>query len=815
MKLQNRTILNRYLLSLFGVKEFADFKDRDIKTLRQAINPRYIEDGFDEEGKSYVLKALLSSNLDIEDKLLKKLEVYDENIKDYVDHINEKRDQPIVLKYFQHLAVLFTEIFLDRYFTNKELLQEELNKFVEQENEEISRDKNKYSKFDDRDLNKLAYYMATGSGKTLIMHINYLQYFKYNNQEIDNIILVTPNSGLSEQHLGEFEKSNISADHLSNIGGGLLKDEEIYVIEVTKLKETKTGEGESIEISELEGRNLVFVDEGHKGSGGDVWKDNREQLAEKGFIFEYSATFGQAVGNRMDRSEKWKNESEYFSQKVRDLDLPTEVREDIFNENKNNTYINMSLYQLEQKFVEHNLPVSKQKRIKELYVNLLDEYSKAIIFDYSYKYFYKDGYGKDYNILNLKKAQLTEYNNKFLLANLLSFYEQKLYFKNENEKLTDYKLENPLLLFVGNTVIAPSGNLSNDDKESVSDIEFIITFMEDFLSNSGKIIDQIETILNNQSGFVDENDRDLLKDRYPYLKNEKLTGEEIYQGMMEIIFNTSSQAGNLELHKIQNGDGELGLKLKGVEDYFALINIGNASKLGNILEDNGFIVKEDDFSSSLFLNINNKNSNINMLIGSKKFTEGWNSFRVSNIGLLNMGRTEGSQIIQLFGRGVRLKGLNNSLKRSAFFNSRNHPDYIALLETLNIFGIKANYMEQFKEYLEEEGIDTKSKEEVRLPIKENKEFLNKNLYTIKVKKGFSFTKDEFIRLKLNKNCKVELDLRPKMEKLGSVGILQLQNQVEADVYKPRSFSKQQLELINWDKLYLDMVKYKNQKDLDL
>src|SRR3546814_19182052 len=52
----------------------------------------------------------------------------------------------------------------------------------------------------------------------------------------------------------------------------------------------------------------------------------------------------------------------------------------------------------------------------------------------------------------------------------------------------------------------------------------------------------------------------------------------------------------------------------------------------------------------------NKDSRLNVLIGSRKFTEGWSSWRVSTMGLLNMGQGEGSQIIQLFGRGVRLKG---------------------------------------------------------------------------------------------------------------------------------------------------------------
>jgi len=50
-----------------------------------------------------------------------------------------------------------------------------------------------------------------------------------------------------------------------------------------------------------------------------------------------------------------------------------------------------------------------------------------------------------------------------------------------------------------------------------------------------------------------------------------------------------------------------------------------------------------------------------LLIGSKKFSEGWSSWRVSSMGLMNVGKSEGSQIIQLFGRGVRLKGYQFSL----------------------------------------------------------------------------------------------------------------------------------------------------------
>ena len=49
------------------------------------------------------------------------------------------------------------------------------------------------------DLSKLAFWMATGSGKTRLLHLNYRQFNHYNRESLDNILLITPNEGLSQQ----------------------------------------------------------------------------------------------------------------------------------------------------------------------------------------------------------------------------------------------------------------------------------------------------------------------------------------------------------------------------------------------------------------------------------------------------------------------------------------------------------------------------------------------------------------------------------------------------------------------------------------
>ena len=812
MELQNRLILNKYLLLLFGVEEFASTKknnDLFSKNLRNVLIDS--REGYNEEGKSFFLMNLIS-NLDIDENVLNKIEEYDKNIREYLNHINSKRDNKINLKYFQYLAVLFTEIYLDNYFNRKNEFLNELNKFVDEENENIKKEKYRYSHFDDNDLQKLAYYMATGSGKTIIMHINYLQYLNYTDQEIDNIILVTPNSGLSQQHIEEFHLSNINADLFLNLKGSMFSKGQIAVIEITKLVETKTGEGDSEEVGSFEGYNLVLVDEGHKGSGGDVWKDNREMLARDGFIFEYSATFGQAVGSRVDRSEKWKNETDYVNKSVNEIGLPEDVKDDIFNINKKKTYINMSLYELKNKMIKYDLSRAQKARIKGLYNNLLEEYSKAIIFDYSYKFFYEDGYGKDYNILNLKEAQLREYNDNFLLANLISFYEQKLLYQEKEEALDKYNLENPLLLFVGHTVSA-SGSLTIDDKASISDVEYVIQFIDKILNRRTDIIQSIEDILYNK-GFKDKQGKDVFANRFTYLKKNDLTATKIYDDILQKVFNTSSAISQtLKLYEIKNAEGEIGLKVKG-DNYFGIINIGDVSRLKKRLEKSGITILEDEFSDSFFNSINSYKSDINILIGSRKFTEGWNSYRVSSIGLLNIGKSEGSQIIQLFGRGVRLRGLNNSLQRSTVFENKDHPDHIELLETLNVFGIKADYMEKFREYLEKEGIDTDGYEEIKLPIKQNEEFLEKELLTIKLKEGISFQDDKFIKLEVDKNIGITIDLRPKLEQLSSSSTQDKEEITDEQRHFIDDIEEDILDYINWDNLYMEMVNYKNQRQFN-
>ena len=98
--LQNYLILNKFLLSLFGFKNFQDVQNT-LKSKQEWLSPNK---------KFYFTEALQAEKLS--EEFRQDLEHYDEKIQQYLKYINYKRDTPIQLKYFQYMAILLTEIYL-------------------------------------------------------------------------------------------------------------------------------------------------------------------------------------------------------------------------------------------------------------------------------------------------------------------------------------------------------------------------------------------------------------------------------------------------------------------------------------------------------------------------------------------------------------------------------------------------------------------------------------------------------------------------------------------------------------------------------
>ena len=699
-----------------------------------------------------------------------KLRLYDENICRHTRQIGKKRGG-LQWKYFQYVALLFTEMYLDRYFSDADTFCADLNAWLRQVKAQ-SLGLVDFQPYTTDKLNKLAFMCATGSGKTLIMHMNILQFLHYferakrinSKLSINKVIVLAPNEGMSKQHLEELALSSIPAAKFEKDSGFGRQQDNVIVIDMNKLKEE--GKVKTVSVDSFEQNNLVLVDEGHRGLSGDVWYDYRTRLSEEGFAFEYSATFKQAL----------KANAAGNTQQARDARA------------------------------------------------LMEEYGRSIIMDYSYKYFYSDGYGKDYRIYNLQSTMDPEQKHLYLVGCLLSFYQQMKLFEVEADALQEFRIEKPLLVFVGNRVTAPvkSSGLSQAEKDLLTDVEEVLLFLNKFLSDRTRSIEHIRAVLNEDTGLIDASGKELFYQDFHALQ-EIFSSDpaEIFADVLRIVFNTDGSADEprLRMENIRQVSGEIGLKVGEYGDYFGVINIGDTSGLLKNCEQKGIIVSNEEFvSGSLFRNINRPNSNIKMLIGSRKFTEGWNSWRVSTMGLINFAKGEGSQAIQLFGRGVRLKGYNGCLKRSCRLDAGvKTPEHIELLETLTIFGVKAQYMEDFKTYLEQEGTPVnEAVREYRLPvISRFDEVKGKKLRVIKVKDGANF-KQQAARLTLDKpdqeflryllKSKTVIDCRSKIQTIDSTSSFKIESMPE-----PRTLPADILPLLDVQRIFEELQEYKSEK----
>jgi hypothetical protein len=756
----HKLVLNRYFLSFFNV----DVYNLDIDPFREATKTLTDEslELHEDDGSSRfyneILKLIDSDSPITPEMLLE----YDENIQRHTDKINEKRTTNIRWKYFQYLSLLFAEFYLDQYFRDKDTLLEQLNNHVQRFNESLSEwgEKNKdlVKPYELSDLKKLAFWNATGSGKTLLMHVNMLQYLHYvkknkKQHELNRIVVLTPNEGLTHQHLDEFRISNIPASEFSKVknNSDMYSGDIVDVIDMNKLKEE--GKKKTVSVDQFEQNNLVLIDEGHRGASGDVWSDMRNRLAAEGFTFEYSATLGQAAMNK---------------------------------------------------------------------TSLADEYSKNILFDYSYRYFHADGFGKDYQILNLDADEETQADKEnrqlYLTACLLAFYQQNRVFRDRGAKYKAFGIEKPLWVFVGGKVTA----IRKDKGKDVSDVVDILLFIAEFVREKDKSIANLSKLLSGNTGLLNQKSKDIFAESFNYLIENKANGENVFTDILSSLFN-SPTGGLLHIDYLKGGDSELALRLGGSDENFGVVNVGDAKGVADLCERHEELsVSEKSINTSIFKSINHKESSINLLIGSKRFSEGWNSYRVSTLGLMYVGRSEGSEIIQLFGRGVRLRGFEHSLKRSKAIHwatKGNDLTWVAkdahllVLETLNVFGVKADYMAQFDAFLEGEGIK-KPDDFIKTTIPTTIKLPRTPLITVKVPDNINFKKDKKTTLIApsdyqGKLPEVTLDWYPRVASRVSKGIRETRHDVGLD---ENSLKEHHLAFLDFDEIYQSMQQLKAERN---
>jgi superfamily II DNA or RNA helicase len=446
-------------------------------------------------------------------------------------------------------------------------------------------------------LNRASLWMATGSGKTLVLIklIEFLhQLATYNHIPKNDILILAPKPEILNQikehievfnknssvkiilkDLREFEKSKHLQTSLYEPDGIT-----VFYYRSDNINDVDKTEQLSYKTVLNNGKWYVLLDEAHKGDKEDsIRQAYYSILAHKGFIFSFSATFTDTV------------------------DIVT-------------TAYNFNL----KKFIETG-------------------YGKHITVS-----------GEEYKNWNKNKEDYSETEKTEMVVKSLLVLTA---IKKEAEYIKTYHPDlyhNPLLITIANEVntvdaelklffkqlaIVASGNYDIEKAKEVLSSDLIIHKAYQF--NTAEIPSSFIQIIENISK------EDILK----------------------YVFNASSY-GKIEYTRILNNSREIAFRLKTADagQHFCLLVASDATKWSDNVLDN-YEYTETPLTKSYFKEINSQTSGINILLGSRIFTEGWDSNRPNVVNFINIGVDEGAQkfVLQAIGRGVRIQPVSGIRKR--------------------------------------------------------------------------------------------------------------------------------------------------------
>ena len=502
-------------------------------------------------------------------------------------------------------------------------------------------------------INRMSFWMATGSGKTLIIVklIELLGKLMKNGLiPTKDIMFLTHREDLIQQfkkHVDEFnrlrdinEKIKLYdlKDDYGKVKTGLFGNQgiSVYYYRSDLLSDEKKEKIVDFRSYDNNGNWYLILDEAHKGDKKDSIRQHIYTiLSRNGFMFNFSATFTDPV--------------DYITC-VYNFNLAQFIK----NEYGKHIFVsNRDISNLGDK--DKALQYEKQKILLKIFILL--------------------------SAINKQYEEIKQ-------------VDQKLYHK-------------PLLLTLVNSVSTEDSDLELFFREisKIANGNFETSFI-DFAKN--ELRSDIEDVLLEFEGNKLQNKDKLIEDI------NRVTEKDI----LYHVFNAQS-FGKIEVIKIPSNNQELVFKLTTSDKPFALMKIGDISKWIKEKLDGYEIIERFD-NESIFKNLN-ENEDINILMGSRAFYEGWDSNRPNIILFINIGTGADAKkfVLQSIGRGVRIQPLPNKRGRlTKLYNSGEidkelmeeiykHEIYkhVSPLETLFIYGTKADNLQEIVNTLKQESED--------------------------------------------------------------------------------------------------------------
>lgn len=320
-------------------------------------------------------------------------------------------------------------------------------------------------------------------------------------------------------------------------------------------------------------------------------------------------------------------------------------------------------------------------------------------YNFNLERFISEGYGKHIYILKQEMRAFREkedYNREEKQKIVLKSLILLTYLKKIREKIREIAgnvYHEPLMLTLVNTV-----NLREVKKEKPD----LTLFFEEIERIGKGDLDKgvFEKAKEELLQEFSENPQ-LIYENIPSNIDKNLIKNLKVEDILKHVYNSES-FGSIEAILIPGKRQEAVFKLKTSDMPFALIKIGDAIKW---IKDNlkGYEVVESYEDKSIFENLDER-EDINILMGSRAFYEGWDSNRPNVILFINIGvGTEAKKfVIQSVGRGVRIEPIKGKRRRLRnLYNKGEDQDlfhkinkYVQPLETLFIFGTNRNALSE-------------------------------------------------------------------------------------------------------------------------
>ncbi len=480
--------------------------------------------------------------------------------------------------------------------------------------------------------NRASFWMATGSGKTLVMIKLIEILFQLSKLEPDeggipknDILILAPKSKILDQIKDQVhifnQKNDLQIDlrelkdweQYKRSKPNLYEENRITVFYYNSFNIKHNGfdtDKETLYSNYLHGTDdkginfgswYVLLDEAHKGdTGNSINQSIYTVLAKNGFLFNFSATFTDAI----DKA--------------------------------------------------------------------------TTVFNFNLEKFINAGYGKYLKITqqefkNFNKKMQEEYNiedrRNIVLKSLIALAVVKKA-KKEIDNIKSGMYHNPLMITIANTV-------------NTVDADLKIFFQE--LSRIAANTDcDIERAKQELLAELRDDKFRAFEFRSGYVNNHVLSvlSKISFSDIKELVFNTTG-TGSIEVIECETKD-ELAFQLSTANGKpFALLKASEATKWNNNILD-GFVPYKEVVTKSFFDNLNSPDNSINILLGSKIFSEGWDSNRPNIINFINIGVSEAQKfVLQAIGRGVRIEPLPNKRNRFDFLPDKKKLFTVEEIHTLS------------------------------------------------------------------------------------------------------------------------------------